>query len=562
MATLIHDRAAAADSHRPWFQRLVHSVAVLFLVLVALSLLTDGGGFLATDVGGKVATLEAMDRRGDLSPDLGYWAESADPDGSLYPMWSTTHVEDKWVNATTLPMLYVALPLYQAGGVHLAGLIPILGTLLAAVGAWRLTRELGGDGTLAFWIVGIASPATIYALDFWEHSLALGMMVWAVILALQGSRDERGLTAALGAGLLFGAAAAMRQEALVYGFVTGAALGLRLLMARCPLSAILRGAMMAAGAVAMVVLNTVLEWAAIGSSARTGRSTGTATAAGGDLALRLKEAIMTGASPFAQGDLIFLPIALVVAWLLVELGRRSSQGDAAAVRPIIFALAGIAAVVILDLAAGGLRFVPGLAATTPVALLGVSQIGKDPDRRFVAAIALLSLPLVWLVQFTGGAAPQWGGRYILLSGTLLIAVATATLVSGQALKVLRGTAVAGLAITIIGAVWTVERTHSFGDAMRTLADRDEAALVFHDPHLARGGGVLVLDEQWLVATGPEARQEAADALDALGITEVGFVQHDRGDDPLTLPGWIITDEATVHLVNDLHLKLTTLEAPG
>lgn len=557
----MHERVAVAGPGRPWFERLGHSVAALFLVLVALSLLTDGGGFLATDVGGKVATVEAMDRRGDLSPDLGYWAESVDPDGSLYPMWSTSHVGDKWVNATTLPMIYLALPLYQAGGVHLAGLIPILGTLLAAVGAWRLARELGGDGTLAFWIVGIASPATIYALDFWEHSLALGLMVWAVILALESSRDERGLATALGAGLLFGAAAAMRQEALVYGFVTGAALGLRLLVSGRPLTALLRGVMMAAGAGAMVVLNTVLEWAAIGSSTRTGRSTGTATAAGGDLALRLKEAIMTGASPFAQGDLVFLPVALVLAWLLIELGRRSCQGDTARLRPIVFALAGIAAIVILDLAVVGLRFIPGLAATTPVALLGVSQIGRDPDRRFVAAIAVLSLPLVWLVQYTGGAAPQWGGRYILLSGTLLITVATATLMSGPALKVLRATALAGLAITLIGVVWTVERTHSFADAMRTLADRDEAVLVFHDPHLARGGGVLVLDEQWLVATGPEAREEAADALEALEISEVGFVQHDRGDDPLTLPGWIITDQMRVHLVNDLHLSVTTLTAP-
>lgn len=558
----MYERADTQGSSRRWWEKPAHSVAVLALVLVGLSLLTDAGGFLSTDVGGKVATLEAMDRRGDLSPDLGYWAEAVDPDGSLYPMWSTSHVDDKWINATTLPMLYAALPLYRAGGVHLAVLVPILGTLLAALGAWRLARHLGSDGIFAFWIIGLASPATIYALDLWEHSLALALMVWAVILALESSRDDRATGAALGSGLLFGAAAAMRQEALVYGFVTGSALGVRLLVSRRPLTAVIRGGAMAIGAATMLILNALLEWVAIGSSTRAGRSSGTAVAAGGELTLRIKEAIITGASPFDRSELVFIALSIVMAGLLIELGRRARPEQAEPIGLIVAALGAIVLIAVVNLALGGLSFVPGLAATTPVALLALSHIGADPDHRFVAAIAVLSLPLVWMLQFTGGAVPQWGGRYILLSGTLLVAIATAAMTSERAIRVLRGAALAGFAVTLLGVVWTMERTHSFAEAMTTLADRDEPVLVFHDPHIAREGGVFVLDEQWLAATGAEARAEAAEALEALGIDEVGFVEHDRGEAPLTLPGWTIIDESRLELVSGSYLRITTLEAPN
>jgi len=557
----MYERADTQGSSLRWWEKTAHSLAVLALVLVALSLLADAGGFLSTDVGGKVATLEAMDRRGDLSPDLGYWAETVDPDGSLYPMWSTTHVDDKWINATTLPMIYVALPLYRLGGIHLAVLVPILGALLAALGARRLARQLRGDGVLAFWIIGVASPATIYALDFWEHSVALALMVWAVILALESSRDGKGTGAAFGAGMLFGMAAAMRQEALVYGFVAGSALGVRLLISRRPLTAVLRGGAMAAGAAAMFTLNAALEWVAIGSSTRTGRSSGRAVAAGGELTSRIKEAIITGASPFDRSELVFLMLSVVMAGLLIELGRRARPEQAEPLGPIIAALGAIVLIAVINVVLGGLSFVPGLAASTPVALLALSHIDADPDRRFVAAIAVLSLPLVWMVQYTGGAVPQWGGRYILLSGTLLVAVASAAMTSERATRVLCGVAFAGFVVTLMGVAWTVERTQSFAEAMSALADRDESVLVFHDPHIAREGGVLVLDEQWLAATGVEARAEAAAVLAALGIDEVGFVEHDRGEAPLTLPGWTIVDESRLALVSGSHLRITTLEAP-
>ncbi|MEM9464125.1 MAG: hypothetical protein AAGA90_02070 [Actinomycetota bacterium] len=525
--------------------------ALLLVAMVA----TDTMGFLSTDVGGKIATLEAMDRGGTLSPDLGYWAVDADPDGSLYPMWSTAQVEDQWINVTTLPMLLLALPLYAVGGALAAGLVPLAGTVIAALGARTLARRLGGDGVAAFWIVGAASPLTIYALDFWEHSLGVALVVWAVVGVLDASRPDGSWRSTLLAGALFGLAAAMRQEALVYGFVAGCALGVRLLVSGRPVAMIVRGGSLAAGFGAAWMANAAVEAALIGDTTRSSRSTNAASRVGSDALVRLEEAIVTLGSPFPRTSLVYLMLAVITCGVLIELGRRV-DGDEP-IRPIAIAGGVIGALLVFDLLVDGLGFVPGLAATTPVALLGITRLGGDPDRRLVAAIAIVSLPLIFAVQYTGGAVPQWGGRYLLPSGTLLVVVSTVALTSAAGRRLVRAVALVGAAVTLAGVGWTIERTHAFADAMQALADRDEPALVFADSFLSREGGVLVLDEQWLAAIDEPARAEAAEALTRLGIDEVGFVQHDRGDEPVVLPGWEVVADDRIPLVSGLDLRVTT-----
>ena len=155
---------------------------VLLCAYAGLSLaLNDPRGTLGTDTGGKLATLRVMEQRGTLDPDIGYWADAADPRGTLHPLYYTYRVGDGWVNVTTLPMLYAAYPLYVAGGDRAVLLLPMLGALLAALAARALARRLGArSGWPAFWVIGLASPLAIYALDFWEHALGLGLMLWGV----------------------------------------------------------------------------------------------------------------------------------------------------------------------------------------------------------------------------------------------------------------------------------------------------------------------------------------------------------------------------------------------
>ncbi len=394
-------------------------------------------------------------------------------------------------------------------------------------------------------------------------------MVWATWFSLRASRHEGRWNAALAAGVLFGLAATMRQEAMIYGFVAGVALVSRLLASRQGRATVTRGLLMSGGFVAITAANAMVEDWVIGGATRTGRGAGTAVAAGRDITVRLREAIMTFGSPSASSDTPSLLVSLVLVALLVELGRRaqrSGQSGTADLRPVLIGLGAVVAATVVDLLTDGLRFIPGMIATTPVTALGLAALLSGQrsldlpawgDRRFVGAVAVVSLPLVWAVQYTGGAAPQWGGRYILLSGALLVTVAVASFDTVRSRRVLRAVALAGLAVTMLGVGWTTHRTRSFASAMQTLAEHDPGVLVFSDSHLAREGGALAYGAPWLAAEYEEGRATAAVVLDDLEITRIAFVQRDTGEAPFVIPGWTVEAREQVPLVNGLALLVTT-----
>ena len=93
-------------------------------------------------------------------------------------------------NVTTLPMLYAAYPLYRIGGTAPCSCSRCWVRCSARFAARALARRLGGGtGWTAFWAIGLASPVAIYALDFWEHSIGLALMLWGVVL--RARRDRR-----------------------------------------------------------------------------------------------------------------------------------------------------------------------------------------------------------------------------------------------------------------------------------------------------------------------------------------------------------------------------------
>ena len=146
---------ARPPATRPTRPALVVGAMLLLLAVYALlSLANDPRGTLGSDTGGKLATLEMMDRTGSLQPDVGYWAADLDPQGRLHPLWYTSPVGDQWINVTTLPMLVAASPLYDLGGPRAVLLLPMLGAAFAALAARALARRVGGgDGWWAFWVV-------------------------------------------------------------------------------------------------------------------------------------------------------------------------------------------------------------------------------------------------------------------------------------------------------------------------------------------------------------------------------------------------------------------------
>ncbi|RMH75396.1 MAG: hypothetical protein D6683_11405, partial [Actinomyces sp.] len=254
-------------------------VLVLFGILFALAQLPDPAGYLGTDSGAKGAALEAMQRNGGFDPDLGYWAAAADPDARFHPFRGTVVTDDgRYVDVPTLPLLLVAEPLYAAGGMRLALAVPVAGAVAAAAAVAALAARLApasaaaGARRRAFWITGLGSPVTVYALDPWEHTWGVALMVAGVVLVLDARRPEvpvpARLVRAAGAGLAFGVAATLRQEALVYGLVAGCVLLAALVRSGRRRVLAAAGAVMAGTTLLVLVANAALEEAVLGSLVR------------------------------------------------------------------------------------------------------------------------------------------------------------------------------------------------------------------------------------------------------------------------------------------------------
>ncbi len=518
-----------------------------------------------------------MHDHGGLNPDIGYWAEKWDPQGRLHPLYYTAHIGGKWVNATTLPALYLAYPLYELGGYRGALLVPMLGAMLAALAARALARRIaGGDGWTAFWLVGLASPLTVYALDLWEHTLGVGLVAWGIALLYDFAHGRAGWRAAAGAGLLFGLAATMRTEALVYGAVaTVVFCATALWRSRRFVATAVAGLAVLVGLAVPLAGNLALERATIGSSLRAERATGTVQGAPVDpLAHRADESVITATSlgEWSGGESYLIGGALLA--LLIVFATRATHGRAG--RPTAIVAAGGIAALYLIRVAGGLGFVPGLVAATPLAAVGLAlgwrhtPSGDDhsnddephePEpagRRLLLAVGLLALPIVWALEYTGGAEPQWGARYILPSGLLLATVGAVSLplLAAWARRAIVGLAIA---ITCFGLAWLSVRSHDAARAEAVLARRPEPVLVSRVAHLAREGGEVANRHRWLTAVTDADEADAVRVVQESGLGGFGLVELDADARSRQIPGFDRKGTARLEFLPGVLIRVTTYQ---
>jgi hypothetical protein len=542
-STATDERLGASPVAQPdrgpyqWIRRPIGACLLLLAVYATCTLaLNDPRGTLGTDTGGKLATLHVMDRTDTLVPEVGYWASSSDPKGDLHPLFYTFKVDGKWVNVTTLPMVYAAYPLYELGGDRAVLVLPMLGALFCALAARSLARLLGGgSGWSAFWVIGLASPVAIYALDFWEHTLGLAFMLWGAVWLVRMLEPRASRWTPLLAGACFGAAATMRTEALVYLAVCG---GVACLVFLCRfrgwLATIGRGCAVLVGAAVPILANEVLERATLGGTLRASRATSTAGGVGTSLQVRFQEARTTLAGmnrfdltpDFVFGLMIVVLVALSV-WIFVRSGDRIPViGSCALAAACFFYLVGFSA---------GLGFIPGMLTASPFAAIGL-VFGWRADVRVITAMAVLALPLVWAFQYSGGAGPQWGGRYTLLSGALLLIAATVVL-EGHRAAMVAGLVVAVL-VTGFGLAWLSVRSHWAATGIAQIVDRHDQAVISGEAHVLREGGAFYEPgRHWLTATNAGELQRAVAILRNAGDTEFAYVVADGVVPPRTIDGY-------------------------
>lgn len=481
----------AADAlRRPWVAALV-----VLAIYGVLALLNSTGGYLGTDTGAKAITLDRMVEEGTIRPDVGYWAEEWDPDGDHHPLFDTRrNAEGGWVNVTTLPMLIAAQPLYELGGYRLALLLPMLGTVVAAFACRDIARRLAGEreGWWAFWLVALASPLTIYALDLWEHSIGAGLMLTGVALLLRALDGGRWPVLALGAGLLFGASATMRAESLVVAFVAVGATCLLLLARRDLVRSVGTGVAAVAGFALPWFANAALE-TELAANRRSQRVTGQVQREWWtELSERGEEALVTwfGLPGVDYPGSVLLGACAVAALIAaVLLHRRGAE------RPTVLAIAAAGAILLLSFATG-LAFVSGALVASPFAALAL--LGPRASIRWwLLASALVMTVLTWTFQLTGGAGPQWGGRYLLVPTLLLTTLGIVALVERDDRRI--AIPVAGLAVvvTAFGVVWLNHRSHEVEDFFDDLAEQPEDVVISTNGFLVREAGPAYEDRRYL-----------------------------------------------------------------
>jgi hypothetical protein len=183
----------------------------------------------------------------------------------------------------------------------------------------------------------------------------------------------------------------------------------------------------------------------------------------------------------------------------------------------------------------GLGFVSGMLVASPFAAVGLA-IGWRGATRLIVAMAVVALPCVWAVQYTGGAGPQWGGRYTLLSGALLLVAATVVL-EGRRTALLATAAVAVL-ITGFGLSWLSVRSHWVARGFERIVDRQDQAVISGEAHVLREGGAFYTPERhWLTATNAGELGRAVQVVDRSGATEFAYIVSDEADLPRVLGGY-------------------------
>ncbi|MFT7600910.1 MAG: hypothetical protein ACI8TP_003858 [Acidimicrobiales bacterium] len=550
-----------------WFERPIVALFMVFTLAMAAAQLASPSGYLTSDTGPKVATIEAMVASNTNSPFVGYWAEAEDPAGLLHPFrHSLDRVElpngdTGYVAVTTLPMLYAAKPLVALGGIRLALLLPVGGLVAVSGAAWALARRLGShDGVLAIWAVGLASPALIYAVDLWEHSVGLALMAWGVVwftdaASGRGAPRWSAPAFALAGGLAFGSAATMRQEALVYGLVTGLAAALSVTRSSGFIAAVGRLAPGPFGALAALVANGALEAAMLGGGIRSGRGAATLEASTTSVTDRLLAGAITFASPGGGPAVMVLVVAALFTVSLVGIGFSLARGS----DPRRFVVVAGAAYLIIALSwsMNGTNFLPGLIVVAPFAGLGLGLRPVDPAGRIAWGAAVAGLPLVMLFQHVAGAVPQWGGRYLLTSGFVLAVCAVVALERDHQ-RALTVAFVVSATLAGFGSAWSIERTQTFAAVGQQLAGYDEP-LVFFDDFLPPEFGPVALEQSWLVAATDADRSLVNDVFRERRIDRFGFVGPDDDRAVPGFDGFAITDSRVIPILRGDEVRVTNFE---
>jgi len=431
---------------------------VVAVALLALLVTLPPTGFFSADSGPKFWQCLAFAEGDGWPRGFEYPARDLDPERRHIPPF-TAPIGDRL--ASIYPVLFpllAAIPELAAGDRALR-LLPWLAALAAAWATGRLASALRGE-PVTWWgsaaAALAATPLSFYAIAFWEHSLAAAMVVVGLLLVVEGERDGARMPWRWGAlGLLVGLGTWVRSEVAFLAPVLVVAAVWQGGPARPRSVLALAGGCvtgLAGGAAVQAV--TLGRWLPLHATYHAGSS----LRAHDFLASRLAS-LWHFAAPDWSAGLAAAVWLVALAVTLSRPGSRSRAGEVAGIAAVAAAIAGATVV-------PAVRWLSGAAPTDafpvsapvatwivlsalPLLLWGQPRtIVLDRRRWLVAAAAVGSIAAVFVARPVRSF--EWGGRFFVPAGLLLLALtASLPVVDGARRRLRRAVVVVAVATAVV-----------------------------------------------------------------------------------------------------------------
>lgn len=208
------------SAQRPYFPLLAGATVFLLYLAIAVAWLQPDAVW-TVDTGAKWLQLDSLRwENGRFAFDIQYPNQQTDPAllfAHNYSVSSLLSIVNGQLHLRRLPLFpLLTLPFYRLWGAYGLYVLPALGG--AVISALTLSVVPRTDRRLSMWLlVAFASPVFIYAVLFWEHTPAVAVTLVAVYWVFHAPSMRRGTTWQwTGIGLLFGLAAYLRLEVLIF----------------------------------------------------------------------------------------------------------------------------------------------------------------------------------------------------------------------------------------------------------------------------------------------------------------------------------------------------------
>lgn len=516
------------------------------LALLAVLATLPPTGFFSADSGPKYWQCVAFAEGEGWPRGFDYPARDLDPERRHIPPF-TAPIGDQL--ASIYPVLFPLLATIPevAAGDRALRLLPWLAALVAAWATGRLASALRGEPVTGWTAAGAlaATPLAFYAIAFWEHSLASAIVVVGLLLVVGGERGGACMPWRWGTlGLLVGLGAWVRSEVaflapvlLVAAVWQGRAARPRSLLA------LAGGCATGLAGGAAVQAMTIGRWLPLHATYHAGSS----LRAHDFLASRLAS-LGQFAAPHWSAGLAAAVWLVALAITLSRPGSRSRAGERAGIAAVAAAVAAatvVPAVRWLSGAAPTDAFPVSAPAATwvvlsalPLLLWGQPRAALHDRRRLLlAAVAVWSIAAVFVARPV--RAFEWGGRFFVPAGLLLLALTASLPVAARGRRKLHR-------VAVVVAVATAVAVQSLGLVLLHHGATTHQAITAELLAFSEAGEPIVTDSYmlpllsgrgwWqrrlLYATGRPGVERLAASFARLGVNRWTYATLERPPDGL------------------------------